>query len=123
MDISQVAQNLYKKHLGRYLIYNLEGHKVRFRYRGHAGTYKIAKVKRDVFGNKIYLTSTHGKIFEFREPSYILKENGKTVFIYLDTTLKEEDDGEAEIGSKIEFTILEEQIAPVAKTESESTTY
>jgi len=122
MDISQVAQNLYKKHLGRYLIYDMEGHKVRFRYRGHAGTYKIAKVKRDVFGNKIYLTSIHGKTFEFREPSYILKENGKTVFIYLDTTLKEEEGGEVEIGSKIEFTVLDEPVAPVSKTEPEPTT-
>ena len=122
MDISQVAQNLYKKHLGRYLIYDMEGHKVRFRYRGHAGTYKIAKVKRDVFGNKIYLTSIHGKTFEFREPSYILKENGKTVFIYLDTTLKEEEGGEVEIGSKIEFAVLEEPVAPVSKTEPEPTT-
>lgn len=121
MDISKVAQNLYKKHLGRYLIYDMEGHKVRFRYRGHGGAYKIAKVKRDVFENKIYLTSIHGKTFEFREPSYILNENGKTVFIYLDTTLKEEDDGEVAIGSKIEFTIIDEPVAPVAKTESEST--
>lgn len=122
MDISKVSQNLYKKHLGRYLIYDMEGHKVRFRYRGHGVAYKIAKVKRDVFGNKIYLTSIHGKTFEFREPSYILNENGKTVFIYLDTTLNEEDGGAVEIGSKIEFTIIDEPVALVAKTESESTT-
>lgn len=107
MDISQVAQNLYKKHLGRYLIYELENHKVRFRYKGRAGAYRIAKVKRDVFGNKILLTSTHGKLFDFREPSYILNENGKIVFVYIDTSTKEES-GQLEIGSKVEFTIVPE---------------
>lgn len=119
MDISKVAQNLYKKHLGRYLIYEMEGSKVRFRYRGHAGVYKIAKVKRDVFGNKILMTSTHGKAFEFREPSYILNENGKIVFVYLDTSIKDDNpDTPPEIGSKIEFTIVNEPTQP--KSESSS---
>ena len=111
MDISKVAQNLYKKHLGRYLIYELEGHKVRFRYKGKYGTYKISQVKRDVFANKIYFTSANGKIFDFREPSYILNENEKTVFVYLDTSLKDDNpDTPLEIGSKIEFTIIKKDI-------------
>ena len=72
-------------------------------------TYRIVKVHRDVFGNKINLVSANGKTFTFREPSYILPENGKTVFVYLDTTSLEEDATSPEIGSKIEFTILPEE--------------
>ena len=109
MDISKVAQNLYKKHLGRYLIYEMENRKVKFRHLGKTGTYRIVKVHRDVFGNKINLVSANGKTFTFREPSYILLENGKTVFVYLDTTSLEEDATSPEIGSKIEFTILPEE--------------
>ena len=111
MDIDRIAQNLYKKHEGRYYIYELEGHKIRFTYKGTQKRTKIASVKRNVFQNKIMLTSDKDEVFEFREPSFITRDENKIVFNYVNASVdeySEEEDPLAEVQVQEQtLTILE----------------
>lgn len=101
MQIEQIAQNLYKKHQGRYTIYEMEGHEVEFMYKGEKVKCKFNAVRRDVFANKIFFSDSDGHTYNFREPSYISQNNdGSIVFYYvnsLDKTFVDEIGEEAPV--------------------------
>lgn len=92
MDINAIAHNLFKKHEGRYLIYDMEGKRYAFLYKGIKTAGLISEAKRDVFKNKIHLF-IDGKKYEFREPTYITMDGKDVVFTYaIDSNAIDEDD-------------------------------
>ena len=89
MQIEQIAQNLYKKHQGRYTIYEMEGHEVEFVYKGDKIKCKLTSVRRDVFGNRIFFSDDNGHTYDFREPSYIARgDDGSVIFSYVNSVEK-----------------------------------
>lgn len=97
MQIEQIAQNLYKKHQGRYTIYEMEGREVEFMYKGEKIKCKLSSVRRDVFGNRIFFTGDNGHTYDFREPSYISQgADGSIIFNYVNSVEKTFVDENAE---------------------------
>ena len=96
MDIQSIAQNLFKKHEGRYLIYDMEGNAYSFLYKGIKVSGTIETARRDVFNRKIYLY-VNGNAYDFREPTYISKDGDDVIFTYaIDIEAESEDDLQAQ---------------------------
>ena len=106
MDIQTIAQNLFKKHEGRYFIYDMEGKPYSFLYKGIKESGTIDTVRRDVFNRKIYLY-IGSKAFNFREPTYISKDGNDIIFTYAtDIDAESEDDLQIQETTEHRFTAL-----------------